>query len=62
MNPENLKENLAAQFSAVVEEIKTLEAQMTNAREKALKLKGALEALDLLEQEAEEPVEEVAVE
>ena len=60
MNPENLKENLAAQFSAVVEEIKTLEAQMTNAREKALKLKGALEALDLLEQETAEPVEETA--
>ena len=60
MNPDNLKENLAAQLSAVVEEIKTLEAQMTTAREKALKLKGALEALDLLEQETAAPVEETA--
>lgn len=60
MNSENLKENLTAQFSAVVEEIKTLETQMTAAREKALKLKGALEALDLLEQETAEPVEETA--
>ena len=58
MNSENLKENLTAQFSAVVEEIKTLETQMTTAREKALKLKGALEALDLLEQEAVGSMEE----
>tara|TARA_Y100000385_G_C12675797_1_gene459898 strand:+ start:345 stop:539 length:195 start_codon:yes stop_codon:yes gene_type:complete len=59
MNPESLKENLTAQFSAVVEEIKTLETQMSTSREKALKLKGALEALDLLEQEPVEPVEPV---
>ena len=58
MNSENLKENLTAHFSAVVEEIKTLETQMTTAREKALKLKGALEALDLLEQEAVGSMEE----
>lgn len=58
MNSENLKENLTAQFSAVVEEIKTLETQMTTAREKALKLKGALEALDLLEQEEVGSMEE----
>lgn len=60
MNSDSLKENLTAQFASTVEEIKTLEAQMTNAREKALKLKGALEALDLLGQETEEPVTEAA--
>ena len=48
MTPEQLKENFTAQFSTVIEEIKNLEAQLAAKREHALKLKGALETLELL--------------
>ena len=51
MTPEQLKENFTAQFSTVIEEIKNLEAQLAAKREHALKLKGALETLELLEQQ-----------
>ena len=51
MTPEQLKENFTAQFSTAIEEIKNLEAQLAAKREHALKLKGALETLELLEQQ-----------
>lgn len=51
MTPEQLKENFTAQFGTAIEEIKNLEAQLAAKREHALKLKGALETLELLEQQ-----------
>jgi hypothetical protein len=49
MNAQELKENFTNQFNAVVAEINNLESQLTAKREMALKLKGALEALNILE-------------
>ena len=49
MNAQELKENFTNQFNAVVDEIGNLESQLTAKREMALKLKGALEALNILE-------------
>ena len=51
MTPEQLKENFTAQFNTAIEDIKNLEAQLNAKREQALKLKGALETLELLGQE-----------
>lgn len=50
VEPSALRENFTAQFNTAVEEIKKLEAEVLTKKELALKLKGALEALDLLEQ------------
>tara|TARA_A200000159_G_scaffold131548_1_gene128749 strand:+ start:576 stop:791 length:216 start_codon:yes stop_codon:yes gene_type:complete len=63
IEPAALRENFTAQFNAAVEEIKTLEAQIVTKKELALKLKGALEALDLMDppEERQEPVEEPEV-
>ena len=60
IEPAALRENFTAQFNAAVEEIKTLESQIVTKKELALKLKGALEALDLMDppEERQEPVEE----
>jgi len=60
MERTELKENFTNQFNTVIDEIKNLEAQLTAKREMALKLKGAIEALSLLETEntEEEPSEE----
>ena len=57
MTPEQLKENFTQQFNTAIEDIKNLEAQLNAKRELALKLKGALETLDLLNQgeEQQEP-------
>jgi len=51
MNHNELKENFTNQFNTALDEIKNLEAQLTAKREMALKLKGAIEALSLLEGE-----------
>tara|TARA_B100000073_G_scaffold329537_1_gene317212 strand:+ start:2058 stop:2291 length:234 start_codon:yes stop_codon:yes gene_type:complete len=50
VEPSALRENFTAQFNTAVEEIKKLEAEVLTKKELALKLKGAIEALDLLEQ------------
>jgi len=57
MNAKELEENFTNQFSTVVDEIKNLESQLNAKRELALKLKGALEALTILEN-GEPPQEE----
>lgn len=60
MNPQELKENFTNQFNSVIDEINNLESQLTAKKEMALKLKGALEALAILEtkeEETEEPQE-----
>lgn len=57
MNARDLEENFTNQFNAVVDEIKNLESQLTAKRELALKLKGALEALTILEK-GESPTEQ----
>ena len=50
VEPSALRENFTAQFNTAGEEIKKLEAEVLTKKELALKLKGAIEALDLLEQ------------
>lgn len=49
MEHTELKENFTNQFNTVIDEIKNLESQLTAKREMALKLKGAIEALTILE-------------
>ena len=58
MDAKQLEENFTNQFNAVIDEIKNLESQLTAKRELALKLKGALEALTILEKGEEETPEE----
>jgi hypothetical protein len=60
MNAQDLKENFTNQFNAVVDEINNLESQLVAKKEMALKLKGALEALNILEppEVVEEPEQE----
>lgn len=58
MDAKQLEENFTNQFNAVIDEIKNLEAQLTAKRELALKLKGAIEALTILEKGEEETPEE----
>jgi hypothetical protein len=60
MNAQELKENFTNQFNAVVDEIGNLESQLVAKKEMALKLKGALEALNILEppEVVEEPEQE----
>lgn len=58
MDAKQLEENFTNQFNTVIDEIKNLEAQLTAKRELALKLKGALEALTILEKGEEETPEE----
>ena len=59
MEPATLRENFTTQFENAVSEIKNLEAQLQAKRELALKLKGALEAIDIMDPPpaAEEPAE-----
>jgi|TARA_B100001059_G_scaffold92723_1_gene91825 hypothetical protein len=59
VEPSALRENFTTQLETAISEIKNLEAQVVAKRELALKLKGALEALDLVDPpaETEEPVE-----
>jgi len=49
MEPATLRENFTTQFENAVTEIKNLEAQLQTKRELALKLKGALEAIDIMD-------------
>ena len=49
MEPATLRENFTTQFENAVSEIKNLEAQLQAKRELALKLKGALEAIDIMD-------------
>jgi hypothetical protein len=58
MDAKQLEENFTNQFNTVIDEIKNLEAQLSAKRELALKLKGAIEALNILEKSDEEQVEE----
>jgi len=59
MEPATLRENFTTQLETAITEIKNLEAQLQAKRELALKLKGALEAIDIIEPPAatEEPAE-----
>jgi len=57
MNQTELKENFKEKLTVAVSEINNLEAQIAAKRELALKLKGAIEALEILEQQQEEPTE-----
>ena len=59
MEPATLRENFTSQLETAIAEIKNLEAQLQAKRELALKLKGALEAIDIIERPAapEEPAE-----
>ena len=59
MEPATLRENFTNQLETALTEIKNLEAQLQARRELALKLKGALEAIDIIEPPAatEEPAE-----
>lgn len=56
MTPEQLKENFTTQFNTAIEDIKNLESQLIAKKEHALKLKGALETLELLGQDEQVPV------
>ena len=49
MEPATLRENFTTQFETALAEIKNLEAQLVAKRELALKLKGALEAIDIMD-------------
>jgi len=49
MEAATLRENFTQQFNTAIEEIKNLQAQVEAKKELALKLKGALEAIDLME-------------
>jgi hypothetical protein len=49
MEPATLRENFTTQFENAISEIKNLEAQLQAKRELALKLKGALEAIDIMD-------------
>lgn len=51
MNQTELKENFKEKLNIAVSEINNLEAQIAAKRELALKLKGAIEALEILEQQ-----------
>lgn len=57
MEAATLRENFTQQFNSAIEEIKNLQAQLEAKKELALKLKGALEAIDLMEppEETTEP-------
>ena len=59
MEPATLRENFTTQLETALTEIKNLEAQLQARRELALKLKGALEAIDIIEPPVatEEPAE-----
>lgn len=57
MNATELKENFTNQFNITVDEITNLESQLTSKKELALKLKGALEALTILENPPEDSEE-----
>jgi hypothetical protein len=48
MTPEQLLENFKDQQKAVVEEIRKLDAELTQKKELYVKLQGAIEGLDLL--------------
>jgi hypothetical protein len=53
MEPKELKENFTAQLDKIVKEIDQLRAQLAQRQELALKLQGAIEAMQL--QLGEEP-------
>lgn len=57
MTPAELKENFTNQLNTVISDINNLEAQINAKKEMAIKLKGALEALQILESSEEETEE-----
>lgn len=54
MTPEQLAENFKTQQAQVIEDIKKLDAELTQKKELYLKLQGALEGLELLNPTTEE--------
>jgi hypothetical protein len=63
MTPEQLLENFKEQQKTVVEEIRKLDAELTQKKELYVKLQGAIEGLDLLkpQEESESETETVTV-
>lgn len=58
MDAKELEQNFITQFNTVVDEISNLESQLTAKKEIALKLKGALEALKILEDQSQDQSQE----
>lgn len=58
MSPAELKENFTNQLNTAISDINNLEAQINAKKELAIKLKGALEALQILETSEETEDEE----
>jgi hypothetical protein len=58
MTATELKENFTNQLNGVISDINNLEAQIGAKKEMAIKLKGALEALQILETTEEVETEE----
>jgi hypothetical protein len=61
MTPEQLAENFKTQQAQVIEDIKKLDAELTQKKELYLKLQGALEGLDLLNPKEESETETTTV-
>jgi hypothetical protein len=63
MTPEQLAENFKTQQAQIIEEIKKLDAELTQKKELYIKLQGALEGLELLgtKEETTESVDPVEV-
>ncbi len=61
MTPEQLLENFKTQQQTVMEEIRKLDAELTQKKELYVKLQGAIEGLELLNPQEESETETVTV-
>lgn len=61
MTPEQLLENFKEQQKTVAEELRKLDAEITQKKELYVKLQGAIEGLDLLNQKEESGTETTTV-
>ena len=62
MTPEELLKNFKEQQATVAEELRKLDAELTQKKELYVKLQGAIEGLGILAPEEEETTEETASE
>ena len=62
MTPEDLLKNFKEQQATVAEELRKLDAELTQKKELYVKLQGAIEGLGILAPEEEEATEEPASE
>ena len=60
MTPEELLKNFKEQQATVAEELRKLDAELTQKKELYVKLQGAIEGLGILAPEEEETTEETA--